>query len=164
MKKVIGKKHRKEGREERLFSVIQCQDCGALTYERRASRIETALNSKCKSCCNQSHKSYHSYGGSGIEVCLRWLVDFWAFVEDMGERPEGTTLDRIDNEDNYSPLNCRWATHQEQMLNRSNGRVYSLLTDDEHKEQQRIKLKLYYQRNYVSTGRPRGRPRKSQKK
>lgn len=68
-------------------------------------------------CYNCNHKDYESYGGRGIEVCLRWRWSFENFLLDMGEKPRGKTLDRIDVNANYSPFNCRWATYKEQRYN-----------------------------------------------
>ena len=69
--------------------------------------------------CNVKHRpSYHLYGGRGISVCKRWLDDFWAFAEDMGDKPTVKhELDRIDNDGNYEPSNCRWLTSVEQKQN-----------------------------------------------
>lgn len=72
-------------------------------------------------CFNPNAAGYASYGGRGITVCARWL-DFANFLADMGERPEGTSLDRIDGTKGYEPGNCRWATRAQQSRNRYNVR------------------------------------------
>ena len=68
-------------------------------------------------CNNPNANDYKYWGGRGISVCLRW-ESFANFLDDMGERPEGLTLDRVDNDGDYEPGNCRWATWKEQRANR----------------------------------------------
>ncbi|WP_328981757.1 hypothetical protein OG258_19885 [Streptomyces mirabilis] len=68
-------------------------------------------------CTNPGRSNYPYYGGRGITVCSRWRNSFEAFLQDMGERPDGMTLDRVDTDGSYEPGNCRWATKNEQAQN-----------------------------------------------
>lgn len=85
---------------------------------KRSHPLYTAYHGMLHRCRNPNDRFFDYYGGRGITVCQRWADDFWAFVEDMGERPDGTTLDRIDNDGDYEPGNCRWATPEVQRINR----------------------------------------------
>lgn len=67
-------------------------------------------------CTNKNNLAFHRYGGRGIAVCDRWM-SFPNFLADMGTRPAGRTLDRVNNEGNYEPSNCRWATPKQQAHN-----------------------------------------------
>jgi len=90
-------------------------------YEhRRSSPLYGVYMGMKQRCYDKKTKSYKYYGGRGINVCARWLgIDgFTKFLEDMGERPEGYTLDRIDVDGDYAAKNCRWANYNVQAINR----------------------------------------------
>jgi len=124
------------GQEKRIRGTYlqrgHSKSCGCLRRELAATRAVTTHGksytrtyhswiSMHYRCENASAANYPQYGGRGITVCLQWK-SFEVFLADMGEAPKGRTIDRIDNNGNYEPGNCRWATPKEQTLNRSNTR------------------------------------------
>jgi hypothetical protein len=109
------------------------RSCGCLYREDLRTRRKTHGRSKIKDptydswramlerCRNPNNRAYARYGGRGVKVCERWL-DFACFFQDMGQRPDGLTLERKNSDKDYEPSNCEWATRQRQSVNRSTTR------------------------------------------
>ena len=123
----------REVREEALLrgasrscGCIAARKAKALFTKHSMSRTPThqAWRAMRYRCTRPSHPSYHNYGGRGISVCQEWMESFMQFLSDMGEKPKGLTLERIDNNKGYYKENCKWATHREQCRNMRKSRIF----------------------------------------
>lgn len=115
-------------KEIRLKDILngKIKSCGCLQFENRYRTHEMTHTTEYSiwanmitRCTNKKVNNYKNYGGRGISVCDRWLKSFQNFFEDMGNRPSmSLTLDRVNNDGNYEPTNCRWATKKQQSANK----------------------------------------------
>lgn len=135
--------------------------CGCVRRERHTTHGQSARGHRTGTysawhgmlsrCTNPNHIAYRLYGARGVSVCARWRK-FAAFYEDMGARPRGCTLDRIDNARGYEPGNCRWATAAEQARNTRRNNWLTL-------NGERLTLTDWCNRYGVNTGTVRARLR-----
>lgn len=95
------------------------------THGQSRTRLYRTYRSMINRCENPKTFAYQDYGGRGIKVCHKWRESFAQFIADMGPRPLGATIERIDNDGGYSASNCKWSTPLEQGQNKRNSRKVS---------------------------------------
>ena len=122
--------------EGMMLTQGKSQSCGCLKHDQltkhgHASRLKsreyTSWSMMIWRCENPKASNFHRYGGRGITVCERWRNSFEAFLADMGPRPKGTSIHRVNNDGNYEPSNCMWATSKEHALNKTNPRAKPII-------------------------------------
>lgn len=137
------------------------KSCGCLTKDRHPKKhgmTGTLIYNKWKGmkqrCYNPNYDFYNAYGGRGIKVCDEWKDDFMQFYKDMGDIPfEGAELDRINNDDDYKPSNCRWVNHEENANNRRkyhNKTGYTGVTYKPHLN--KYQAQLYKNKKFIYLG------------
>lgn len=132
------------------------KSCGCLKIEkstthgmsRNGNRTYKSWQAMKSRCLNKNHEFFNTYNKLGI--CKEWVNSFETFLRDMGERPEGKSLDRIDNKNGYSKENCRWSTQKAQCRNRTNNKIVIFNGDKvplfELSERYNVSITLLYNR------------------
>lgn len=100
-----------------LRKEISSRNTGVIKHGLTYKRMYKSWHNMIDRCTNKKHPKFKYWGGRGIKVCDRWFK-IENFFDDMGERPKGLTLERINNDGNYEPNNCKWATYKEQNNNK----------------------------------------------
>ena len=115
----------------RYNRVSNCKKCSAKvageklkTHGMRGTKTYLSWSSMKDRCLNEKSKDYKRYGGAGITLCQEWATSFEKFYLDMGEKPAGCSIDRIDNTKGYFKENCRWATSSEQQRNKRDSYIW----------------------------------------
>lgn len=117
VKCICGKEKVCLGYKLRRGNASKCPNCRIKTHGMSYTLTFKTWQSMLSRCSNSKLKAYKYYGARGIKVCESWLK-FENFLNDMGSKPDGLSIDRINNDGNYEPSNCRWATNKEQLINR----------------------------------------------
>ena len=104
--------------------ILTCKSRAIHNMSKTSSEYNTWLAMKAR-CYNPNNRAYADYGGRGIEICSEWMASFECFLSDMGNKPSPAhSLDRINVNGNYKPINCRWATIIEQANNKRGSKRY----------------------------------------
>jgi hypothetical protein len=100
-------------------------------------------------CYNKRCRDWPNYGGRGISVCERWLEDFQNFLEDMGPKPEGLTIDRVDVNGNYCKSNCRWLSREEQCRNRRERKSWAGVRFNKRTREWEVRAEVYGEKTVI---------------
>lgn len=120
-----GKEQAVTGSSLVIGSSTKCRSCGTKTHGKSRTQIHRIWNGMMMRCTNANHAAFYRYGGRGIKVCESWKI-FANFYADMGDPPDGKTLDRIDNDGDYCPSNVRWADLKQQNRNRASNSFHTV--------------------------------------